>query len=681
MRHSENTRIVILAVMILLGAAVAPPASVRAQVATAGRPAYGLFGHVNLNSHTADFRALPGTPSCCPQYEDGSGTGFSIGGIYEWPLGGAFLLQLRAGYVDRSALLKAEEGMLVSGTDGPIPGTIEHSIDASISSLGLEPLGGYAILPGLSAWLGVHAGYVLAKRFEQRELLIEPSTAGTFENGLRTRNEQEGDIPDASAMDLSLLAGLSYALPLNDAGTLSLVPEVFYSYGLTGIVKDLTWNANMLRAGLSLRYSPLPSAEAPPAPPPPPPVTPPPVKEAATPPALSAAVNAKGVTGLGVEEDVLRVTVEEYSELKQRPLLNYVFFDENASTLDSRYERLTPEGTKTFTVDSLHYEETLHMYHHLLNIVGRRMQIHHSSRLRLVGCNSGMGTEAGDTDLSRRRAETVRDYLVSVWEIDPERIVIESRNLPDTPSSSTVPDGVEENRRVELYSDTYAVLEPLTTKDVLRVATPPTARFHMNSESGAGVKNWQLDISQRTRHLTSFDGAGAPPGSLDWRIAGNQKQAPRDPSAISYTLRVTDNTGQSFATPLQSIPVELVTLEKKRAREVVNDMEIGHYSLILFDFNSSELNAMNRRIGEQIRSGISLDARVTITGYTDRMGETAFNDKLSRERAHSAAEFIGARDANITGMGERVELYDNDLPEGRFYSRTVDIMVETPVHR
>jgi hypothetical protein len=30
-------------------------------------------------------------------------------------------------------------------------------------------------------------------------------------------------------------------------------------------------------------------------------------------------------------------------------------------------------------------------------------------------------------------------------------------------------------------------------------------------------------------------------------------------------------------------------------------------------------------------------------------------------------------------VGETMPLYDNELPEGRFYSRTVNVIVETPV--
>ena len=43
------------------------------------------------------------------------------------------------------------------------------------------------------------------------------------------------------------------------------------------------------------------------------------------------------------------------------------------------------------------------------------------------------------------------------------------------------------------------------------------------------------------------------------------------------------------------------------------------------------------------------------------------------------ARALGIAGASVAGIGEQDPLYDNALPEGRFYNRTVDIVVETPV--
>ena len=55
-----------------------------------------------------------------------------------------------------------------------------------------------------------------------------------------------------------------------------------------------------------------------------------------------------------------------------------------------------------------------------------------------------------------------------------------------------------------------------------------------------------------------------------------------------------------------------------------------------------------------------------------------YNQKLSAQRARSTERFIGVSNADVRGLGRSVLLYNNALPEGRFYSRTVTVVVTTP---
>lgn len=666
----------LLTFTLFLSIALCTPLPLHAQEVESVRdhPAYGGFAHLNLNTHTADFRALPGTPSCCPLYESGDGTGFSFGLLYELPLAERLRLALRVAYADHSATLETDEATLVSGPTGPVAGIIRHSIDASVASLGLEPLLGYRLWKGLSFWGGFHAGYLMQTTYEQQEQLVEPADMGTFENGLRTRNPQSGDIPDASSLHSGLLAGVSYSLPLNETGTLSLVPEIFYSYAITDVITDLDWRANALRAGLALKYAPLPRVPQE-LPPPPRDVVP----DKPRVPRITATVYAKAVTHGGREYDIATIVVEEISEVKQRPLLNYIFFKDGSSALEERYRRLGSEQTEAFAINDLHHDETLDMYYHILNIVGKRMRENPETMLRIVGCNSNTGLEQGDTDLSRDRAETVKDYLVSVWEIDADRLDMTARDLPSTPSSGSEEDGIYENRRVELYSDSWDILKPITTKDIRRIATPPIVRFYPRVHAEKDVYDWLLPVKQDGQDVIIFNDHGIPPSSIEWAIAADQRQVPQQPGEISFILHASDEVGTAAVSEKGILPVEVVTLKDKRARQVVDDMEIREYSLILFDFDKSTLNEQNRRIVRGIRSEIAAASEVTITGYTDRVGDVLHNDRLSRERAHSAARALGKEDAQISGLGESVELHDNDVPEGRFYSRTVDIRARIPL--
>jgi outer membrane protein OmpA-like peptidoglycan-associated protein len=55
-----------------------------------------------------------------------------------------------------------------------------------------------------------------------------------------------------------------------------------------------------------------------------------------------------------------------------------------------------------------------------------------------------------------------------------------------------------------------------------------------------------------------------------------------------------------------------------------------------------------------------------------------YNRNLAGSRAKATASAIGTPNATIQGIGSSELLYDNDVPEGRFYCRTVTIFVASP---
>jgi outer membrane protein OmpA-like peptidoglycan-associated protein len=68
-----------------------------------------------------------------------------------------------------------------------------------------------------------------------------------------------------------------------------------------------------------------------------------------------------------------------------------------------------------------------------------------------------------------------------------------------------------------------------------------------------------------------------------------------------------------------------------------------------------------------------------VTGYSDRIGDAAHNRELSARRADEVLRALDIPRGYSAGLGEDRRLFDNELPEGRTYSRTVLIRVETPV--
>ncbi len=672
------------------------------------RHRFGVYGAYNLNFHTADFRKLPNIPNCCGGFTGGNGSGFTAGLLYEIPFASKLAVSLRLGYNSQNGLLffdQRNDSSLVNIGGEPVQATFRHSLAAKLANLGFEPLlhfkpfdsfeGGTG---GLIVSLGGRIGYVFQREYEQKEEITDPTDKGVFvETQRRTRNEFSGTLPDGSTLTASVLGGVSYELPLNRNGTVFLAPEIFYSFGLTPVVNGLTWRVNQLRFGIALKFAPAKKPNDPkpdPIEPPTPPKEPretfhePPPPTVVTPPSgktdtLTASVTATAVEADGRELPELKFRIEEFLSDNLRPLLPYVFFDEGSATIPDRYERLSPKETKNFHVDKLHNLDIITTYRHLLNIVGNRMQKYKGATLTITGCNDFMTSEKGDLDVSYRRAEAVRSYLTKIWGIESTRLKLEARNLsvvPTVASTKNYQNEVnQENRRVELFSDTWEILEPVRTADTIRTVSPPVIRFRPVVKATNGVASWSMKAGQNNQTLKEFLGNGGdPPAQLDWEIASLQTNVPRASTPLEYTLSVTDNAGRTLQTTVGKAPVEQITIQRKR-RERLNDKVIDRYSLILFDFDKATITEAHKRIIEYIKQQISPLSTVRIAGYTDYTNPADYAQKLSKSRAEVTARALGQDEAEVKGIGKNVLLYDNNVPEGRFYCRTVTIVVETPI--
>ncbi|HYF04185.1 MAG TPA: OmpA family protein [Patescibacteria group bacterium] len=647
------------------------------------RPAYGIYGDGAYNLHQADFRALPGVPNCCERFSSGSGAGMSLGFVYQLPfLKDDLFINLRAGYNSLSAVLTRIEQTTVTGN---VPGEFEHRLEATLSSVSLEPLIGYRLFKNFSLQGGLSAGYLLQKGFHQRETILSPDN-GTFLNEqARYRNDSSGDIPNAQSMALGLVGGMSYTLPMNSSRTLLLSPELLFNYSLTDFVDGLSWKGHAVRLGASIMYSPEAApATLPPKEEPVIPVEPPPVIIAEAPPAaakpqLTAMLSAVGVDASGIEVPNVTLRVEEFLSTQMKPLLPYIFFKESSSEMPERYKRMSRGEQSSFTIDKLGQLNTLETYYNLLNIVGRRLQDNPQAKLTLTGTNDNTLEKDGGQQLSAKRAEAVRDYLIQTWNIDTKRIAIETRDLPQKPSNTAEPDGLEENRRVELASDDWKILEPVITNDTLRQANPPTLRIRPSAGAEAGLARWTIAVEQSPANLLKeFTGEGTLPPVLDWTIAEEQGRPFNNSSQLTVSLDVQDAASQSAIAQKVNVPMNFISLQTKR-RERIADKEIDRFSLILFDFDKATLSTANQRIAAMIKPYIKPASTVSVTGYTDRMGDATYNEQLSRQRAQASAQALQIKNAQTAGLGESNLLYDNSLPEGRFYSRTVNIVIETPV--
>jgi outer membrane protein OmpA-like peptidoglycan-associated protein len=595
------------------------------------------------------------------------------------PLSDQFELMLSADYKDRSALLSKNEAVYVSGQNGlGRPGEFEHTVDASITTAGSSVLLNYRIGNTVRLGAGIRAAAIMSKSFEQQEEIVEPDFGVFTDTGTRLRNQYSGDIEDASAMELSAVVAVSADIPISGDYQWFVVPRASLEYNVMPISEELEWNTTSLALGAGIRYAPR-KIVPPPAPPTNPPV--PALPEPPAEPSLAVDVDAYFRATDNKLSSVSELKVEEFLRRKTTPLLNYVFFDKSESELPVRYKLLnSEEQTQKFSLEQLYGQNTVEIYHNVLNIIGRRLINHPRATVDIVGCNSDYGPEKGNTALSRQRAEVVRNYLVNIWDINADRISLSARNLPEVPSNPESKEGRAENRRVEITSNMNEILEPLTITDTMRVFDPPMFVFKPETKSNIGIKKWSLFAIYNGDTLKTFRGEGLPPEDIDWRLSKGfaRKMKGGLTQPMDYRLAVEDNSGKQIQSPEKSIRVKNLTIRNK-ALERIGSKEIDKFSLILFPFNQSRLGNENRRIVESARKRIESNSTVKIYGYSDKIGNEEYNEKLSTSRAVQTAKALGLDSNAAEGLGESKLLFDNDLPEGRMYCRTVVIEIITPV--
>jgi outer membrane protein OmpA-like peptidoglycan-associated protein len=388
--------------------------------------------------------------------------------------------------------------------------------------------------------------------------------------------------------------------------------------------------------------------------------------------------------GLVIEENLVK---ELY------PLLTYVFFDSGSATIPDRYVLFTdPSQTQGFDETKIP-GGTLQKYYHMLNIIGSRLRNNPTKVIEIVGNNSNQ-PEIGETkDVSGKRGQIVYDYLINIWKIPTNQIkLMPPMDLPKFRSNIKDPLGIVENRRTEINSTDWEIMKPILQTELRRFPQPEIMHFQMkNGINDDLVARRAIEIKRNDQmwHTMTDVGRTEPTSpEYNWGRNANEDSIPNNENPYKAQLVVYSQDGKECRSNIIDIPVMIITKETK-IRERLVDKTIDRYSLVLFKFDSPEAGPLNDRIiKEYIVDDLRKGAQVAVTGYTDVVGLDDRNLKLSEQRAGTVVNAVKRLSkpgiiASLTGkgVGETSPLYSNDLPEGRFYNRTVQVIVETPTAR
>lgn len=379
--------------------------------------------------------------------------------------------------------------------------------------------------------------------------------------------------------------------------------------------------------------------------------------------------------------------IEENHVREIYPLATVLFFAAGSAELPDRYMRFVDSTDIAGFRDDRIPGGTLEKYRHLLNIIGYRMRLNPKTQITIRGHDSKEPALGETSRISEQRAMIVARYLHSVWRIDPSRTrILPSGGFPAHRSGTADSLTNAENRRVEIRSDDWEIVAPIMQEDFRRVSEPGDMLFLMsNGVSDELVASRRIEITRHGRRWHTItepglrDSLSAP---YNWGREGNEDSIPVDTARYVATLVVQLKDGRECRSAPLEIPIIIVTNEVKRRERLVEETR-DIYSVLLFDYGSDRIGPIGRKIlRELIVADIRAGAKIVVTGFAGREPDDL---DLSTRRAKGIADIVRTlasanRIASLesAGVGNDAPLYNADLPEGRFYNRTVKVRIVTP---
>ena len=379
--------------------------------------------------------------------------------------------------------------------------------------------------------------------------------------------------------------------------------------------------------------------------------------------------------------------IQETTKILSRdPLLPYIFFDESQSSLSAeRFEIINPK--KNPVQNFIFFPDNLldipSKYRNTLNIIAKRLWENPRMKIVVHGYNSGWGDEAGNLELSKRRAEEVRDYLVENCGVRFEQVAIEAHQTPGDPANNEDPRGREENQRVEITCPikSQSILEPILSETSEITTSDSTCSFQFrNLLVEAGMEKWKIIIVQAPDDTFKvFEGRTIPKSNLVWDWKNETGQSVKIDKKYRYRLCLWDSIGQTYTSNWKEIQIRKIS---KIEREYIQK-EIEKSRLILFKYDRAEMDLSSTALQQELvvivkKLKTDLEATLLIQGHTDIIGQPNYNTALSNRRAESVVDYFtgyGISEYRISyqGFGITKPLMDNNLPEGRMMNRRVEI--------
>jgi outer membrane protein OmpA-like peptidoglycan-associated protein len=625
---------------------------------------FGIAAGANINFYSGSTQELNAELTVPAAFHKGTGVGLFIAPMLEYHRPGTLLgFMFQAGFDSRKASFKQ-----ITNPCFDCPA----DLSSKLRYISLEP--SLRIAPFKSnfyLFAGPRLAFNIGKSFKY-ELGEDPE----FPNQGK-RPDVEGDFSDIKSSLISMQVGAGVDIPLSSRyhqTQFILSPYIsLHPYFGQNPRSIETWNVTTLRAGAVIKFG------------------------------RGQEVPSTAVVPVSREkEPAIKFTVHSPENIPSErrvtetfPIRNYIFFDLGSTEISDRYVLLKKNQVKDFKEDQLEVykpkrlsgrsDRQMTVYYNILNILGDRLGANPTANIVLTG-SSAEGTDDG-----LAMAESVKSYLVNIFEIDETRIKTEGRIKPRIPSEQV--GGTkeldmlrEEDRRVSVSSESQAIMmefqsgldAPLRPIQIAALQTAPLDSYVTFNAEGANkaFSSWSLEIRDEKGILQNFGPYTQEKVSIPGKtILGNRPQGDFNVTMVGKT--------KSGMTVKREAQVRMNLWTPSTAEQGLR------YSLI-FEFDKSNvISVYEKYLIDVVTPSIPKNGTVIIHGYTDIIGSEAINLTLSLNRANEVSRIIesalakaGRRDVTIDihgfGKDNALSPFSNNTPEERFYNRTVIIDILPP---
>lgn len=647
----------IVRTMALLVVAIAASISASAQQNDEGWANwwYGGYGGANINLFGGEVHSLnTALSNVAPPngFTDGMGLGLHIGGLLEYNSNNLLGFTLMAGYDSRKVDFDD-----VQRTDTALGGDVVEGLGTSFSYLSIEPnirlnLGNRHF----HLMVGPSIGINLGKGFEHS---LQPGTGNTTPGSTTA-----ADADNVRSVVFGGQAGLGYDIPL--AGP-DANPQVLVTpFAQFRIGQDLfeapsgsanNHSLNTVRAGLAIKFGSAPSA-------------------------------AMGGPGGGDAGFTLRappVITGSRRVQETFPMRNYVFFEPGSTSIPSRYTLLSKNQADAFreeqllsadvstgsnNSEQLRSRRQMEVYYNLLNVIGDRMRRNPTAIISMTGSANG------DAAAGRKMAEATKDYLVNTFGIDQSRIKVDGLAMPANRSGSGSSQGADK-KLIDAENHRVAIEGPMEIVEPIKIVSQTEELLDndvvVTIPKDENVAFWSVEVTGGDAPRTY----GPFRNTYAARIDGKELLGSRNSARFHARVSLTRKSGESFTS----------RTEEFRLVRADDDVQgrANRYS-ILFEFDESKsVQTYQTFLTETVAPQIPDGATVIIHGHTDVIGDPEYNAKLSQRRSEEAqailSKALAASGKKVTfdtygfGEAEARAPFNNNLPEQRFYNRTVVVEV------